>query len=189
MLREVKSVRFERRTTLLGRRYALVDGGATATAVWSARQFRTIQAEQHERPVPLLHDAPRTWWLFEDRVYWEDDELDDADVLALIRERERRQQRKLERAHAALAATDERPRADGRGPRHAPGGRTGRTPIPREVRQAVWERDGGRCVDCDASFDLQYDHVIPHALGGAHTVENLQILCAPCNQAKGASLG
>ena len=40
----------------------------------------------------------------------------------------------------------------------------------------------------DARFDIQYDHVIPLVLGGANTAENLQILCAPCNQAKGAAL-
>jgi 5-methylcytosine-specific restriction endonuclease McrA len=53
----------------------------------------------------------------------------------------------------------------------------------------VFERDGGRCVECGSGFDIQYDHVIPLALGGANTVQNLQILCAPCNQAKGATLG
>jgi 5-methylcytosine-specific restriction endonuclease McrA len=26
-------------------------------------------------------------------------------------------------------------------------------------------------------------------MGGANTVENLQLLCAPCNKAKGATLG
>jgi 5-methylcytosine-specific restriction endonuclease McrA len=31
--------------------------------------------------------------------------------------------------------------------------------------------------------------VIPVALGGASTLENLQVLCAPCNQRKGATLG
>jgi 5-methylcytosine-specific restriction endonuclease McrA len=57
------------------------------------------------------------------------------------------------------------------------------------VRRAVFERDGGRCVGCGAEFDLQYDHVIPVALGGASTAENLELLCAPCNRRKGATLG
>lgn len=30
-------------------------------------------------------------------------------------------------------------------------------------------------------------HVIPHSLAGADNVANLQLLCAPCNQRKGAS--
>jgi hypothetical protein len=173
MLREAKAARFEARTTLLGRRYVLTDGGQTATAVWSARRFAALRAEQTRSPVPLVEDGPRTWWAFDDRIWWEDEELEPADVVALVRERDRKRARRLERAHAALAGEEASVRRD---------------PLPREVRRAVWERDGGRCVACGADFELQFDHVIPHALGGADTVENLQVLCAPCNQAKGASL-
>ena len=43
-------------------------------------------------------------------------------------------------------------------------------------------------MSCGAQFDLQYDHVIPVALGGATTAANLQVLCAPCNRRKGAGL-
>jgi hypothetical protein len=31
-----------------------------------------------------------------------------------------------------------------------------------------------------SNFDIQYDHIIPFSMGGATTVENLQILCATC---------
>jgi 5-methylcytosine-specific restriction endonuclease McrA len=171
MLREVKDAAFERRLTLVGWRYhATWD----AELVWGSRRFAALRERQAVVPVTLCEDGRRRYWLFEDRVYWEDDGLEAADVRALIREREHRTRRRLERAHALAAGVAE------------PAPR--RSPIPRELRAAVWERDGGACVECGARFDLQYDHVIPVALGGASTRENLQVLCAPCNQRKGARL-
>ena len=38
------------------------------------------------------------------------------------------------------------------------------------------------------TFDLQYDHVIPLALGGASTTDNLQLLCGQCNRQKSADI-
>ena len=165
MLREVKNARVERRLL----RYVLVLSDEPVAAV-PRRDLRV--AETH--PVPVLTDGDRTYWAFEQRIWWEDNGLSSQDVLALVRDRQRRAARTLERAHAALAGEVAERR---------------REPIPRAVRLAVFERDGGRCAECGSSFDIQYDHVIPLALGGANTVENLQILCAPCNQAKGATLG
>lgn len=60
--------------------------------------------------------------------------------------------------------------------------------ISREIRRAVFERDGGWCIECGSNFDLQYDHVIPVALGGNSSIENLQLVCSRCNQSKGARL-
>jgi hypothetical protein len=163
VLRELKNARFDRRLT----RYVLMVG-ETPGATWRRRDFRLLCEEQRERPVALGDSL----WAFEGRIYRADEELTGADVLALVRQRRRRAERALERAHAALAAE------------RAPA----RSPIPRAVRLVVFQRDGGRCVECGSGFDLQYDHVIPLALGGANTEANLQILCAPCNQAKGAAL-
>ncbi|APW63609.1 hypothetical protein BSF38_05182 [Paludisphaera borealis] len=56
--------------------------------------------------------------------------------------------------------------------------------IPDEVKREVWDRDGGRCVRCSATDYLEFDHIIPHARGGANTVGNVQLLCRRCNNLK-----
>lgn len=61
-----------------------------------------------------------------------------------------------------------------------------RTAIPRAVRRAVFARDNHCCVKCFATEDLALDHIYPWSLGGADTVENLQVLCRSCNSSKGA---
>lgn len=56
--------------------------------------------------------------------------------------------------------------------------------IPQAVKTAVWQRDGGKCVQCGAQGRgacLEYDHDIPFSRGGASTVANLQLLCRRCN--------
>lgn len=65
---------------------------------------------------------------------------------------------------------------------------TSRTPIPEAIRSEVWRRDGGRCVQCASKQNLQFDHIIPVSQGGATSVANLQLLCQPCNGAKGKKI-
>lgn len=60
--------------------------------------------------------------------------------------------------------------------------------ISQELRDAVLERDGHRCVDCGSSKRLCADHVIPESKGGATTLDNLQAMCRPCNSEKHAKL-
>lgn len=71
---------------------------------------------------------------------------------------------------------------------NTPAVRWGRPGIPASIKRTVWERDHGRCVECRAGVDLEFDHVIPFSLGGSSTAANLQLLCAPCNRSKGAKL-
>ena len=57
--------------------------------------------------------------------------------------------------------------------------------IPQDVKIAVWQRDGGKCVQCTAETYLEFDHVIPFSKGGANTLNNVQLLCRKCNGEKG----
>lgn len=59
---------------------------------------------------------------------------------------------------------------------------------PMSPRKAieVFARDGFRCVYCEATRELQVDHITPVARGGTDALDNLQTLCRSCNQAKGA---
>jgi HNH endonuclease len=64
-----------------------------------------------------------------------------------------------------------------------------REPIPAAVRREVWKRDGGTCSwrgddgrRCGSTWKLELDHVVPAALGGRSTVNNLRICCASHNR-------
>src|SRR5881296_3910702 len=66
----------------------------------------------------------------------------------------------------------------------APGSRH----IPAEVKRAVWLRDLGRCTfvgtnnrRCMSRGFLEFDHIVPFAVGGEATVENLRLLCKKHN--------
>lgn len=61
-----------------------------------------------------------------------------------------------------------------------------RSAIPKAVRQAVYERDGHRCLECGTTENLSLDHIYPWSLGGSDDIDNLQTLCRPCNSRKGA---
>jgi len=61
--------------------------------------------------------------------------------------------------------------------------------IPTEVKIEVWRRDNGRCVQCGATDELHFDHVLPYSKGGTSlTAANVQLLCARHNLSKGAKI-
>ena len=57
--------------------------------------------------------------------------------------------------------------------------------IPTSVKLEVWKRDGGKCVECGATDELHFDHIVPYSKGGTSLkAENIQLLCAQHNLAK-----
>ena len=64
-----------------------------------------------------------------------------------------------------------------------------REPIPQDIQDKVWTRDGGKCVVCGSSENLEFDHIIPFSRGGSNTYRNLQLLCENCNRKKSNKIG
>jgi len=56
---------------------------------------------------------------------------------------------------------------------------------PAFTRFNVFLRDKFHCQYCGEPADLTFDHVVPRALGGRTTWENVTTACAPCNLRKG----
>ena len=55
------------------------------------------------------------------------------------------------------------------------------------ILKQVRERDK-ICQLCKTDKDLQFDHIYPVSLGGLGSLENLQLLCGPCNNFKSNNL-
>ena len=141
----------------------------------TTEQFQRALEHQRNEPVPYPVPAKdRTYWHFQDRFFSDVDGLDASKVRALVLTRRERRDKDARRAEAILAMPEV---AD----------KPGRPRIPADVQHLVFLRDGGQCVTCKNSYDLEFDHVIPFSFGGSSSEENLQLLCGPCNRRKGAS--
>ena len=64
-----------------------------------------------------------------------------------------------------------------------------RPTIPQNIKDKVWNRDGGKCVQCGSNENIEFDHIIPFSKGGSSTYRNLQILCTKCNRSKSSKIG
>lgn len=61
-----------------------------------------------------------------------------------------------------------------------------RTPITKEKRARVLERDGHRCLLCGTADDLTMDHIEHWSRGGTNQETNLRTLCRSCNSKRQA---
>jgi hypothetical protein len=112
------------------------------------KEFRELQVGQQEYPLRLPKIGERRYWQFQDRIYWESEDLDADEVYALLVSQQQRERGRIERAKAIVAMgmqpQDQAQRRD---------------VIPDDVKQLVWLRDSGRCRHCGAQAELQFD---PH---------------------------
>jgi HNH endonuclease len=60
--------------------------------------------------------------------------------------------------------------------------------LTQAVKNQVWRRDEGRCVECGSQERLEFDHIIPVSKDGSNTARNVQLLCERCNRTKGSNL-
>ena len=176
MLHRDKTARFEKAGVWILAEYRLVVNAARSDRRWNAAKGRDVLRRQASEPVVLVEDKERrrTWWMFRDEVYWEEEGLNATQVKALALEQQTRKDRRISRAVALME--------------QASTFMSGREPIPDDVRVFVWNRDGGRCVKCGGRERLEFDHLIPFSMGGSSTARNLQLLCEVCNRAKGAGI-
>jgi hypothetical protein len=132
------------------------------------------QQGQRERPRSVkLAQINRTYWNFVDRWWWESEGLTVDEVHAQLFAQLQQEQT---RAPAAAVALPVDPHAGTK------------AEIPDRMKQFVWTRDHGRCKYCGATTELQFEYIIPVALGGSTVVENLQLLCGPCVRRKSGGL-
>jgi len=125
-------------------------------------------------PIPLKDEsrpeALRSYAVFEGMLWRSDRELEPSDWATLIENEARRERAVLTALKAPRTSSE-------------------RISISIETRDEVWRRDLGRCTRCGGREHLEFDHIVPIAMGGSNTSRNIELLCESCNRRKGATLG
>jgi len=146
-----------------------------------AKLQRNAQLEKPLKVAEYPPDSNGYWydeyWLFRNRVLHvgNPERLTDPEITILIQHDVLAMEGDLKRIKREIEALENLERL--------PSAR--RDKIPRPVRLFVWQRDGGRCVECGGKENLEFDHIIPLAEGGSSTERNVQLLCEQCNRKKG----
>jgi 5-methylcytosine-specific restriction endonuclease McrA len=52
--------------------------------------------------------------------------------------------------------------------------------LPKEIKRIL----NSSCSNCGTRDKISFDHIIPLARGGRHSIGNLQPMCIPCNSSK-----
>jgi hypothetical protein len=139
-------------------------------------EYDSLLQMQQNIPVKIVEGwSRRTWWMFKDEFYWEDEGYTALEVQALVLKRIRDKQKRLKRAKTLIEQEEVISSAR-------------REVISDDIKIFVWRRDEGKCVKCGSKENLEFDHIIPISKGGSNTARNIQILCENCNREKGDSI-
>lgn len=177
-LRKARYDKIEERGLFFRSYYVFPNKTKEPFAVWRRSTYEKNKAERDEAGAVRVgaegggvSGGGRDLWWASSGLFWTDPGLNVGEVTLLVEDRERRTTHKLERlqkrAEHGQSATGQRCES-----------------ILPDVKIAVYERDGGRCVNCGIDRDPQYDHIIPVAKGGGNSAENVQLLCGDCNRQK-----
>ena len=141
------------------------------------KTYSGLMEQQQQRPVTVMTDplSNKTWWMFRDEFYWEDEQFSVREVAILIIDNVKQRRKRVQRAAARINQGSSRLTRR-------------RQPIPDDVKVNVWQRDRGRCVKCGSQESLEFDHIIPLSKGGGNTTRNIQLLCEKCNREKAGNL-
>ena len=137
--------------------------------------FLRVESESTVAPTLLCSKSGLAYWLYHQQMFSTPVHVENEEARALITALFWKNRQHVEQLIGRSSSGEASER------RH-------REPISDEVKIFVWRRDDGQCVKCNGIKELEFDHVIPLALGGSNTARNLQLLCAQCNRKKGPNL-